>query len=88
MLSQNMQKLGVTLKSDGAKFVRPIKEEDVSVSSLKRIKIEEVMNGISMYEQSLNEKLNLDIVESLMGYYQQGIEYFSAIDDQKFEGLI
>ena len=83
-----MQKLGVTVRSDGVKCAPPIKEEEVSARSLEKIQIEQVINGISLYEQNLNEKLNLDIVESLMGYYQQGIEYFSAMNDERFQGLI
>jgi len=46
-----------------------IREEDVSATALKKVNIDEVLMAITVYESNLEEKLTVQMVESLMGYY-------------------
>jgi hypothetical protein len=50
--------------------------------------IDDILQAISVYESSLETQLNFSTINSLMALYQQAIEYYSALNDERFEEYI
>jgi hypothetical protein len=50
--------------------------------------IVEVIDLIAIYEDILNDDLTIDNINSLLSLYQKAIEYFSALDSERFEDFL
>lgn len=65
-----------------------ITEQDVSIQSIQKIPIDEVMDNIFRLENEISDSLSLAAVRELMAFYQQAVEYYSAIGDERFDELL
>ena len=50
--------------------------------------IVEVIDLIAIYEDILNDDLTIDNINSLLSLYQKAIEYFSALDSERFQDFL
>ena len=78
LVSQNLYRLTSLEQQDW------IAEEEVSASALDKVQIEEVLQGITLYETYIGDRDTPDAVTRLLELYQQAVEYFSAINDPQF----
>ena len=51
---------------------------------LPQINIENTEKNISLYEEKLQNEENANILKKLLSYYEEAIEYYSAINDNKY----
>lgn len=65
-----------------------LKEEDVTQKALRKIPINEVLQAIAVYESNFDSQLNAELVNSLLGLYQQAIEYFSGVGDSRYDEFL
>mmetsp|Transcript_7525 Transcript_7525/g.7385 ORF Transcript_7525/g.7385 Transcript_7525/m.7385 type:complete len:244 (-) Transcript_7525:527-1258(-) len=87
-ISENLKKLGGSVKRHVVQEVPKIKEEEVNASSLKKIKIKDILKAIANLEKETAVVMNYKNVHALIDYYQKAIEYYSALSDEKFEEYI
>lgn len=85
-ISRNMHKLGTLVSKQNP--ILNLSEEEVTATRIKNMHIDEITQAIAVYENSLETQLNFNSVNSLMALYQQAIEYYSALNDPKFEDYI
>ncbi|OMJ69621.1 hypothetical protein SteCoe_32600 [Stentor coeruleus] len=83
LVSRNMQKIGAIVKKNGLSSV--YNEDDVNGKAIKKMKINEILQAIEVYEDNLEEKINIEIINSLMQLYQQAIEYFAAVSNPQYD---
>ncbi|OMJ88015.1 hypothetical protein SteCoe_10175 [Stentor coeruleus] len=83
LVSRNMQKIGAIVKKNGSSSV--YNEDDVNGKAIKKMKINEILQAIEVYEDNLEEKMNIEIINSLMQLYQQAIEYFAAVSNPQYD---
>mmetsp|Transcript_29426 Transcript_29426/g.52678 ORF Transcript_29426/g.52678 Transcript_29426/m.52678 type:complete len:501 (+) Transcript_29426:63-1565(+) len=83
LISANMRALGVLVKKRNP--IATLKEEEVTVKSVKKIHINEILETIAVYESNFETNMNLYMINSLMELYQQAIEYFSALNDPRYD---
>ena len=88
LITSNMSHLGVLVKRQNAIIEANLKEEEVTKQSLQSIHINDVLHAITVYEANLDEKLTLDMVNSLMGLYQKAVEYFSGVGDPRYDEFL
>ncbi|CAG9334880.1 unnamed protein product [Blepharisma stoltei] len=88
VISENLKKLGGSVKRHVVQEVPKIKEEEVNASSLKKIKIKDILKAIANLEKETAVVMNYKNVHALIDYYQKAIEYYSALSDEKFEEYI
>lgn len=86
LISRNMNRMGAIVKRQNP--LPNLKEEEVTSKSLRRTKIDEILQSIAVYESNLETNLNIDMINSLMSLYQQAIEYYSALNDDRFQDFI
>ena len=86
LISRNMNRMGAIVKRQNP--MPNLKEEEVTSKSLRRTKIDEILQSIAVYESNLETNLNIDMINSLMSLYQQAIEYYSALNDDRFQDFI
>lgn len=65
-----------------------LNEEDVTKKALRKIPINEVLQAIAVYESNFDDQLNVEMVNSLLGLYQQAIEYFSGVGDPRYDEFL
>lgn len=73
---------------DVGKQAKTLKEEDVTQKALRKIPINEVLQAIAVYESNFDAQLNAELVNSLLGLYQQAIEYFSGVGDPRYDEFL
>lgn len=83
LVSRNMQKIGAIVRKNGSSSV--LNEDDVNGKAIKKMKIHEILQAIEVYEDNLEEKINIEIINSLMQLYQQAIEYFAAVSNPQYD---
>jgi hypothetical protein len=62
-----------------------IKAEEVTLQSIDKVSIDEILEAIACCEAELDNRLTLQAVKSLMELYQRAIEHLSAHCDSRFE---
>ena len=50
--------------------------------------IDQILDHISVYENSLINELSLSTIQTLMTLYQKAIEYYSAFDNDRFTDFL
>lgn len=88
LITANMSRLGVLVKRQNAIIEATLKEEEVTKRSLRDIHINDVLHAIAVYEANLDEKLTLEMINSLMGLYQKAVEYFSGVGDPRYDEFL
>jgi len=88
LLTANMSRLGVLVKRQNAIIEATLKEEEVTKRALRHIHINDVLQAIAVYEANIDEKLTLEMVNSLMGLYQKAVEYFSGVGDPRYDEFL
>lgn len=88
LLTANMSRLGVLVKRQNAIIEATLKEEEVTKRALRHIHINDVLQAIAVYESNIDEKLTLEMVNSLMGLYQKAVEYFSGVGDPRYDEFL
>ena len=83
LINRNIQKIGAGNKNQGNNSV--YNEEEVTGKSIKKMNINEILQAIEVYEDNLENKMSVNIINSLMELYQQAIEYFAAIGNPQHE---
>lgn len=83
LISRNMQKLGAIIKKHGVSS--SFKEDEVNGKIIKKMKIHEILQAIEVYEDNFEEKMTVEMVNSLMQLYQQAIEYFAAVSNPQYD---
>ncbi|OMJ73347.1 hypothetical protein SteCoe_27974 [Stentor coeruleus] len=83
LITHNMQKLGAIVKKHGSSS--SFKEDEVNGKSIKKMKIHEILQAIEVYEDNFEEKMTVEMVNSLMQLYQQAIEYFAAVSNPQYD---
>jgi hypothetical protein len=81
---ENTEKLGVSIDRKIIRPISSISEEDVNSQALQKIKIKEITEGIIQHEVSIQDEISKDKINQLIELYQKAIEYYSAVNDQKF----
>jgi hypothetical protein len=85
LVSSNIANLkGIT----ATKQAQTLNEEDVTQKALRKIPINEVLQAIAVYESNFDDQLNAEMVNSLLGLYQQAIEYFSGVGDPRYDEFL
>ena len=87
LISHNLKTLEQIVNSRQSSAIR-INEEEVSAGSVRKTNIEEVMVAVDRLEREVRNKVTIDGVGQLMQAYQQGIEYYGAIGDERFDQLL
>jgi hypothetical protein len=85
-ISRNMKNLGTLISKQNPTL--SLREEDVTSTRIQKMHIDDILQAISVYESSLETQLNFSTINSLMALYQQAIEYYSALNDERFEEYI
>ena len=85
LVSNNLEKLGGSIKKKSNKPPPVLKEDDVSAQGLQKVNIEEIVKEITALEQSLGAKLEKLKINRLMEMYSKAIEFYSAINDPQFD---
>lgn len=88
LISQNLKRLGGSVKRHVVQEVPKIKEEEVNASSLKKIKIKDILRAIVNLEKETAVTMGHKNVNMLIEMYQKAIEYYSALSDDRFEEYI
>lgn len=83
LISSNMRDLGVLVKKRNP--IATLNEEEVTAKSVKKVHINEILEAIAVYESNFEANLSLFMINSLMELYQQAIEYFSALNDPRYD---
>ena len=50
--------------------------------------IQQILEHIAVYEESLNIDLSLSTIQTLMALYPKAIEYYSALDDSMYNDIL
>jgi hypothetical protein len=85
LLLNNSERLGITFDRKNLRPQPSISEDEVTAQALKKIKIQEIMDGIVKFEVAIQDDMNKENVDKLIDLYQRAIEYYSALNDPKFE---
>ena len=85
LLLANSEQLGITFDRKSLRPAPSISEDEVTAQAIKKIKIQEIMDGIVKFEVAIQDEMNKDNVDKLIDLYQRAIEYYSALSDPKFE---
>jgi len=83
----NMQNMGVVLEKN-TKNQTKIKESEVTKEAIAQMDIEQIQEHIAVYEQAINNDLNLSTMQTLTTLYQKAIEYYSAFDDLMYNEFL
>ena len=83
----NMQNMGVGVEKN-TKNQTKIKESEVTKEAIAEMDIQQILEHISVYEESLNTDLSLSTIQTLMALYPKAIEYYSALDDSMYNDIL
>lgn len=50
--------------------------------------VEQILEHIAVYENAINNDLNISTVQTLSTLYQKAIEYYSAFDDLMYNDFL
>ena len=71
------------------KKIHKIDESEVSVGSVAKLDIKNLMFNIENYEEAVRQgDFDLDTIRTLTALYPKAIEYFSAFDNNMFNDLL
>ncbi len=69
--------------------IHKIDESEVSVGSVAKLDIKNLMFNIENYEEAVRQgDFDLDTIRTLTALYPKAIEYFSAFDNNMFNDLL
>ena len=69
--------------------IHKIDESEVSVGSVAKLDIKNLMFNIENYEEAVRQgDFDLDTIRTLTALYPKSIEYFSAFDNNMFNDLL
>ena len=85
LMLSNSEQLGITFDRKSLRPAPSISEDEVTAQAIKKIKIQEIMDGIVKFEVAIQDEMNKENVDKLIDLYQRAIEYYSALSDPKFE---
>ena len=85
LLLANSEQVGITFDRKSLRPAPSISEDEVTAQAIKKIKIQEIMDGIVKFEVAIQDEMNKENVDKLIDLYQRAIEYYSALSDPKFE---
>ena len=85
LMLSNSERLGITFDRKSLRPAPSISEDEVTAQAIKKIKIQEIMDGIVKFEVAIQDDMNKENVDKLIDLYQRAIEYYSALSDPKFE---
>ena len=69
---------------DSLRNKKKFHESEVTVSTVKKTHIEKINEKIEEYETLLKTEFTKEIANVLQEEYQQAIEYYSALGDEKY----
>ncbi len=82
-----MQGMGVGVEKNTRNQTK-IKESEVTKEAIAQMDIEQILEHIAVYEQAINNDLNISTVQTLTTLYQKSIEYYSAFDDLMYNEFL
>ena len=85
LLLGNSERLAITFDRKSLRPAPSISEEEVTFQALTRVKIKEITNEIVQHEVAIQDHISKNLINELIDLYQRAIEYYSALNDQKFE---
>jgi formate-dependent phosphoribosylglycinamide formyltransferase (GAR transformylase) len=69
LIIENLTTLNVQIKRHANLPVPTISEEEVSAQSIQKVKIDEILNNIKIYEANIEDNLSVDTITNLMMLY-------------------
>lgn len=88
LLMKNTENLGIVSERKQLNSNTLISEEEVGAQALQRVKIKEINNSIVEYEIMIQDEMSKDRINELIDLYQKAIEYYSALNDPKFDSYL
>jgi hypothetical protein len=85
LLMKNTQRLGIGAERRVLRPTASISEEDVNAQALSRVKIGEINADIVQHEVDIQDEVTKEKVNELIDLYQRAIEYYSALNDAKYD---
>ena len=85
LLLGNSERLAITFDRKSLRPAPSISEEEVTFQALTRVKIKEITNKIVQHEVEIQDNISKNLINELIDLYQRVIEYYSALNDAKFE---
>ena len=64
---------------------RKIMESEVTEKAMKELKIDILLQKIQEYEKVIESSPNQQVAQQLIMLYNKAIEYYSAINDEKYK---
>ena len=88
LVVENVKKLGGAVRTQVKKRLAAIGEDEVTQKSLMKINIRQIVKQIPQLESTLHEKLDYTRIQRLIKLYQGAVEYYSALNNPKYEGYL